>query len=454
MASHSPLGNHKRRPKLSGELSREMPTLRGAITAALFSRGLSIVAAAAAVVFLPLVVDEHSLGQFFVAQLIIGGLATFGQLGFTFSIPAKVTEAMATGDLGTARNLVVSIAILSSGAGVLAAGVALLFLPNLAQWLGMADPSGWLTAVPVIAFIVPLTSLSLIIAELARALHAIRIAALLSAFPSVVTAGYLGILTAIGATATLTNILVVNLSGLSVSVVVGAALVTKAARTWRPNTAKSVGVFSLLKFTLPNLYTTLILFALINLDLLILTSLGSIGEVAQYGLALRICALLLVPLGIINSAFAPLCVQARANGEVQLLREMISKTALISGGFAIAGYLGLLAAGYPLILMWQSDYRTAYWLALILGLAKVFHACGGSAGILLMVWGDQIAASRLTLIVGLFSCTACILGYAFGGIFGLASASAVVESLQVSLFVGRVRTQFGIDPSLLKAIAR
>jgi hypothetical protein len=53
-----------------------------------------------------------------------------------------------------------------------------------------------------------------------------------------------------------------------------------------------------------------------------------------------------------------------------------------------------------------------------------------------------VATSAVTVIL-------CLLGYRFGGVFGLAFAAAFGNVLQVACFVLRVRARFDVDPSLL-----
>ncbi len=262
----------------------------------MFSRAILVASATATTLFLPLALDRNAVGQFFIAQLSIGSLATFGQLGFIFTIPAQITEATAKGDFGPARSLVYNIAALCA----------------------------------------------------------------------------------------------------------------------------------------------------------VLSSLGTVSDVADYGLALRISTVLLIPLGILNAAFAPLAVQARTTERVELLRRMIARTAVVSGGLAAVGYIVFALVGYPVILNWKADFIDAYWLALILGAAKVLHACGGSAGVILMTWGDQSLALRLTIVSGLVTLCGCMVGYRFCGMYGLAAAAAAGETPQIALFVAGVKSRFGIDPSLLE----
>jgi O-antigen/teichoic acid export membrane protein len=183
-----------------------------------------------------------------------------------------------------------------------------------------------------------------------------------------------------------------------------------------------------------------------------LSALAPFSQIAGYGLAVRICTVLLVPLGVINAAFIPLAVHARATGDEKELRRLVDRASLASSVLAASGYVIFAVAGYPAVQAWSPSFSDAYVLVLILGLGKVFHACGGSAGVILMTWGDQASAMSLTLVSGLVTLGACVVGYMTCGLLGLALAIAFGDILQTTLFIARVRMRFGIDPSLVAAI--
>ncbi|WP_156164667.1 hypothetical protein [Bradyrhizobium sp. LTSP885] len=388
------------------------------------------------------------MGQYFLSQLIIAGLATFCQFGFTFSIPSQVTDAVARKDLGRARTLAATILRFSAGLGGLVV-IALIVAPRwFAEFLSPADRMTWVAALPIIAAIGALASLTAVIVELLRAVHAVRAAANLAALASVLVAAYAGFILAIGERATLVGALLAVLLGSAGAVTLGLTLFWLRTADWPRSALKPVSATAVLRETLPNLLTTLVLFGLSNLDMVILGSLGSLNEVAQYGLALRFSALIVMPLAIANAAAAPLAVHARSTDDTTTLSGILARVAFGGGGAAAVLYTGFVAIGYCFIALWNANYQDAYWLTLLLGLGNVLHACGGAAGVLLMIWGDQKRAFMIAVATSVVTVLLCLLGYHFGGMFGLASAAAFGNVLQVACFVLRVRARFGLDPSL------
>ncbi|UEM17954.1 oligosaccharide flippase family protein (plasmid) [Bradyrhizobium barranii subsp. barranii] len=425
-----------------------VPTFRSAGASALFSRGVVIIAGFGNSLLLPLVLNQRGIGQYFLAQLIIAGLATFCQLGFTFSIPSQVTDAVARKDLGRARGLAATILCFSTGLGVIVVVVVVAASPWIVEFLDPADRATWIAALPIIAAIGSLASLTAVIVELLRAVHAVRAAANLAALASIFAAAYAGLVLAIGERATLSGALFAILLGSVGSVTLGLALFWLRSANWPRSAHKPAQATAVLRETLPNLFTTLVLFGLANLDMLILGSLGSMNEVAQYGLALRFSALMVMPLAIANAAAAPLAVHARSTDDIATLYSILARVVFGGAGVAAVLYIGFAAVGYGFIALWNANYQDAYWLTLLLGLGNVLHACGGAAGVLLMIWGDQSRAFMIVVGTSAVTIILCLLGYRFGGVFGLAVAAAFGNVSQVTCFVLRARARFDVDPSL------
>ncbi len=180
---------------------------------ALFGRVLLIASGVASSIVLPLALDQTTVGQFFFAQIVIAGISTFGQLGLAFSIPAVVTRAASLGDFGRARQSATWMLTLSSFAGLLGGGIAWMVLPHLHPSLDADNMSPWLAAIPVIAAIIPLTTLSAVLVELLRAVHQIRAAANLATLASISTVAYLAFVLFVGTHASLVGVLLAGLGG-------------------------------------------------------------------------------------------------------------------------------------------------------------------------------------------------------------------------------------------------
>ncbi|PPQ14331.1 hypothetical protein CV770_37490 [Bradyrhizobium sp. AC87j1] len=400
---------------------------------------------------LPVVLNQRGIGQYFLAQLVIAGIGTFCQLGFSFSIPSQVTQAVARKDLGRARSLAVTMLCFSAGLGGLVVITGVVASPWIVEFLELADRATWIAALPVVAVVGASASLAAVIVDLLRAVHAVRTAANLAALASISVGAYAGFLLVIGQQATLSGALLANLAGSMGIITLGLSLFWLRSFDWPRSAHKPVQATALLRETVPNFSTTLLLFGLSNLEVIILGSLGSLNEVAQYGLALRFSAVLVMPLAIANAAAAPLAVHALSTNDTAALGGILARVSFGAAGTAGAFYIGFATVGYGFIALWDSKYHDTYWLTLVLGLGNVLHACGGAAGVLLMIWRDQNRAFMIVVANSAVTVIFCLLGYRYGGMFGLAFAACSGNVLQVACFVLRARARFGVDPSLLGA---
>ena len=431
-----------------------VPSFGGAGKAVLFSRGLVIVSSIATSILLPLILDQTSVGQFFLAQIIIAGLSTVAQLGLIFSIPATVTEAVAIGDLGRARVLAVKALALAACTGLLVAAVAWLTLPSLGSRIGMESLSAWITVTPIIAAIVPLMALSTLLVELLRGIHAIRASASLAAVTGTFMAFTLTLLFANGIATDLSGVLQIVLIGSAICLLIGVPLATRAMSGWKVPALKTVSSSQILRHTLPNLLTTLVFFALAQLDILLLSALGTMNDVAEYGIALRFSAVLLVPLGIANAAFTPLAVQARSTSDETAVHDMMSKLVTISAALSAMFYVGFAFAGYTLIVFWNPNYVDSYTLTLILGVGQVVHAGGGSAGVFHGLGRSASGHAHHACYGPCHRCPVPCRAALRWRVSGLRLEQPQATSFKCRCFVYRVRRRFKLDPWLLGVLSQ
>jgi O-antigen/teichoic acid export membrane protein len=426
------------------------PSLREAGKAAMIGRLATIGVGLVSAALLPIALDPASVGLFFLATSVAAGLGTVCQMGLTAVGPALVTDAIARSDLGGARHVLVTMVLLCTGTG----GLLVLLSGALARLVldhgGASDTSLWrvLTLVSVFAMA---SGLTVAVSELLRATHAVRSAAALTAAASAPAALYALWALLLSKSATVHGVLTACAGGAALCAGAGLVILWRRTSSWR-----SVGDFSepglaaIVRRAVPVMLTTLLLFLLASADLWILAAIGAYGEVAHYGLALRCATLVLLPLGIVNSAAAPLVVHARATRDEAELSAVVDGVVRTGAGAALVLYVVFALTGYWLILAWNPAYVNVYGLVLILGAGSVLHSLGGAAGVLLMVWGDQRGALMLTVVAGVAQLALCVLGYMTYGVFGLAVGTAVGNAVQPALFVLRVRARFEIDPSVLR----
>lgn len=431
------------------ESQRPPASMRSAGLAVLGGRILTLLTGVMSVVILPLVLSTDAVGTFFLIQIFIAGMAIIVQFGLTFTIPATVTASIANNDLGRARSMLLLIGGFVSALGIAVAIVVGAGALALRGPLNFDSPYLTNTVLVLVAFTIPLAGLSAVLVEALRAIHAPKSAAALGALPgTTLVVGLLAML-ALGMQSTIGTVLLLAASGHLLAILLGAWFLVRKARGW-PRAARERPSLSLVvRHAVPNLAATVALYGLSQLEMFLAASFGSLTEVANYGVALRISALLLMPLSIANSAFSPLMVHHWTSGNRAELEAMLVRIVAVCSALTIAMYLGLIILGEIFVQIWNPEYRQSYYLSLIIGAGQVVHVLGGSSGVLLMLLGDQKAAFRIILIWGIVTLAACALATYFAGPVGLAIAAALCNGIQVMLFARRLSKRFGVAASIL-----
>ena len=417
------------------------------------SRLLTLGTGVMSVVMLPLVLSSDAVGTFFLVQIFIAGMAIIVQFGLTFTIPATVTASLANNDLGRARSMLLLIGGFVSVFGIAVATVVGVSALILRGQLNFGSP--YLTDVflVLVALTIPLAGLSTVLVEALRAIHAPKSAAALGALPGTsLVVGLLAML-ALGIQSTIETVLLITAGGHVLAVLLGVWSLVRRAWAWPRAAQERPSLPLLVRHAVPNLAATVALYGLSQIEMFLAASFGSLQDVANYGVALRISALLLMPLSIANSAFSPLMVHHWTSGNRTELDAMLVRIVAACSALTIAMYVGLVVLGEIFVQIWNPEYRQSYYLNLIIGAGQVAHVLGGSSGVLLMLLGDQKAAFRIILLWGLVTLAVCAIAAYIAGPFGLACAAALCNGMQVALFARRLSKRFGVAASIL-SIAR
>lgn len=426
--------------------------MRRAGLAVFSSRILTLATGLLSVIILPLVLSTDAVGIFFLIQIFIAGLAIIVQFGLTFTIPATVTARISNNDLGAAKSILVFTGALVAVVGLAVACIVAAGALFLRGPLNLSSPYLTDLVLLLVAVSIPLAGLSAVVVEALRAIHAPRSSAALGALPGAVLVAGLLTMLALGRQTTIETVLLLAASGHVLAIVSGGWFLIRGTWDW-PALAKEPPHFSsLVRHAFPNLATTVALYGLSQLEMFLAAYFGSLTDVANYGVALRVSALLLMPLSIANSAFAPLMVHQWTSGNRPELALMLARIVTVCSALTIVMYVGLATLGEVFVQLWNPAYRSSYHLSLIIGAGQVAHVLGGSSGVLLMLMGDQRAAFRIVLIWGIITLAACTLAAYMAGSTGLAIAAAVCNGTQVMLFTRRLSKRFGISASFFSVV--
>jgi O-antigen/teichoic acid export membrane protein len=223
------------------------------------------------------------------------------------------------------------------------------------------------------------------------------------------------------------------------------ALPAAAARTrrrWR------LGV--LLRFSLPQTFTTLLLNVILWTDTLLLGRLRTAAEVGVYTVVQR----LLSPAQTVSTAtgqmFAPRIATHDARGDRTTLALMLKRVTYWNVSLAVPAFALLILLSDPLLRLFGSKYAAGATALVILAAAQLLNAATGPLGQVINMSGRPnitLANNAAVAIVNIVGCVILIPRY---GITGAACSTAVALTLVNVIKLVEVYVIFGIDPFLAK----
>lgn len=188
-------------------------------------------------------------------------------------------------------------------------------------------------------------------------------------------------------------------------------------------------------------------------------------SVALLGYSKRLLLLVSLPSQLAILTIISSISDLHARGKLAELQKMMRSAATIAAIPALAaGVLLLAAPGFMLELAFTAEYRPAAPLLVAFTLAQLVSSCLGIAGYVLAMTGREDSVLAINLVTALIMIPAGIAGALWGGLHGLAYASAAVLALQAVLEWGFTRGLTGVwthlDPRtpvlplLVKSISR
>ncbi|WP_448118282.1 lipopolysaccharide biosynthesis protein [Pseudomonas serbica] len=413
-----------------------------ASAAAIVGRFLLLGTGALTGILLPLTMKQESVGLFFLCQSIIAALATLGQLGLSITAPAIISRAMGDNDNSRIKQTLRRTLIIGCSAASL---FALTFWVTLTLLENILD-SELISALQKLA---PLISISMILAasvtllsEQHRVLGHFVQASFLVAGAGVASAATVIIAWQSKMPLSLDTLLLSGVLGVLCAALLGGYSLWRWYSSHDGGAKDSVGYWEILSQTIPNLTTTSVLFIVAQADLWIIASFGSTADVAIYGLASRLAALVLIPLAVINTVIAPSIGRLWVRRKKRYLQKVMGIGAGAATGMAIIGYLLFALLGQLLIsIAWPDEYSEAYYIFLILGFSQVIQTYAGTAGMVLVMLQKQHIAMRISIASGVLMIAGGSVAFVYFGIIGLAlvySSGSIIQSVLMIQYVRRI----------------
>jgi len=217
-----------------------------------------------------------------------------------------------------------------------------------------------------------------------------------------------------------------------------------------PSIANEITLKAVMSISWPLWITNLTLFILIQADLWILGIFRSPDEVALYGAAARVVALVTMPLMIVNAVVPPLISEMYAQGKKKELEVALRKVATLSGIPSLLALGLFMFFGDSILGLFFGDYyKSGFLVLLILSLGHLVNVWVGSCGLVLMLTGNQSMMMMITLFCGVITVFGAYFLVFDYGVLGVAAAAAFGMILQNILMLVYVQRKVGIWTSIV-----
>jgi len=369
------------------------------------------------------------LGTYTLAVAFANGAALIGVLGMDRASTRFIAHHRARSEhgavVGLARFATFVTIIISAGL----TATLLVAAPEIERaWHqpGLALP------VQVLALAVPAIALGAAWRDGLRGFQDVRLAGLLEkvGIPGLTAVALLGALAlgGGGATAAAAGALVAYVA---TALVAGASLLRRVSG---PATAPAYHRSAWTRFAALMAVEGVLLFVLQWTDQLLVGFFLDTHAVGVYASALRLAALVAVPLLAVNSIMAPTAASLHGAGETERLRVTFARMTWATAGAGLAIGAVLLVSGPWLLGLFGPEFVAGYPALVVLVLGQVVNAATGSVGVILGMTGH---AGRLTLNAGLTAMLTIGLNLLLIPRFGIVGAALATSAALVSVNVLR-----------------
>jgi O-antigen/teichoic acid export membrane protein len=166
------------------------------------------------------------------------------------------------------------------------------------------------------------------------------------------------------------------------------------------------------------------------------------SEVALYGVAARLVALIAVPLSVVNSIVAPIIPDLFWQGKTEKLERILRGLTALSTLPALMA-LGLFWVAGPFFLgfLFGEYYRDASGILVILTIGVVFNVMAGSSGLTLIMTGHQKILMGISIFTGVLTIVAVYFAagrYGAVGVATVVSANLLLKNILMVIFNRRL----------------
>lgn len=394
-------------------------------------------------VLLARILAPEEFGAYFLVFSLVSAAAVFAQLGMNQAVVRRIAESMGSGKPERAVQAIkqvlkyVSIGALAVS-GITAVGGGDFIALSVFDSPVIASVSGLMAIWIVIA------AFQSILAEIFRGFHNILLATLIGGLlPSLLLVFFLGGLWEWRHGLDLYRVVLLSVVAGLCGVLVAAELLRRElgqlkAKPWH----QGLEIWSA---AWPLLVTNLTLFVLAQVDLWVLGVFRSQEEVAIYGAAARLTALISLPLMIINAVTPPVIAEMYVRGGRKKLEKILRVTATFAGIPAFVAFLIFTIWGGAVMAFVYGEYFSGGATVLILlSIGQLANVWSGSCGMTLMMTGNQTIMMVISVFSGVVVLVGTILAVGPYGMLGVAAVASSAMVMQNGLMLYMAKKKCGI----------
>jgi O-antigen/teichoic acid export membrane protein len=382
--------------------------------------------------------SPRDFGVLFLAFSVVRFSSVFS-LGLSSTALRFVAESLGLGQPGRARNVLIRIlviaAISTSAIGVIYFLFGGSILADLSRTPALGVIAG-LTACWIIA-----TSFQTLLGDIFRGFHDIRLFAIFgksdAGFGSLMTGVLLTVGLAIlwvsGGSSDLVTVTIFAVGSGVMSVLLASWMLGTKLKSLPSEEEKesSIGYRQILGVAWPLAVSNFVSIALIQTSFWVVAAFRPETEVAVYGAAWRLIALVVVPLLIVNTVVSPVVAESYAQGRTETLQYVLRSTATVAGVPALVVLLGFMLFGGPILgVVFGDYYRQGALLLMALGFGYLVMVWMGSSGIVMAMTGHQTLQMVISTFAAAITIAAGFLSVQYYGALGVAVCTAAGMALQ------------------------
>ncbi len=389
-----------------------------------FGFGINALSALIIGILLTRILDAENVGAYFLVFSLIVIFSTSSQLGLNTTVVKTIGGATQETKKTTLNRTILKMLwmVLSAGALIMA-----FFMSDFsALFVTVFEPMGLISSsMHVVGIVILLTAARMFIAEVFRGFHDIRRAAL-----------YQRILPNILVLFSLFLIFYANLQVdlkvvLDVLLLVNAVLVIAVFFPFKRKLDSlpgndSLPAMQLLSSSMPIAMSQLLQLVFFQIPLWALGVTALAEDVAEYGVAFRLAALISLPLLVANNVIMPHVAKHHSMGNNTGLNDLVQVAVTITSFIALFFMMFFCVFGEEILgLLFGEEYISAYTLLLVIGFGQLLNVFLGSPAVVLAMAGKEmyVLYSNFFALIMVLSVSAVVVP-AYGAT-GAAIATAV-----------------------------